>query len=120
MPAEVPHGETETLAALTAFAVAVIPGVAAASITEVREGNDITTVGAANGDAELFDTLQKDHLAGPCLQAAWTGEVVHVRDFSSESRWPALGAEVVDRTAIRSSVSYRLFTSEHGMGALNV
>lgn len=120
MHALIPQGHDEVLATVTASAVEVVPGVVAAGVTLVQKKNDVSTIGATNADASLFDQLQQIHGGGPCLQAAWTDEVVQVDDFSTESRWPELGKSIIARTAIRSSMSYRLFTSEHGIGALNL
>ncbi len=120
MHAAIPQGHEEVLTSVTASAVEVVPGVVAAGITLVHRKNEVSTVGATNADAELFDQLQQHHRGGPCLHAAWTDEIVQVDDFATEPRWPALGADVVARTTIRSSMSYRLYTAEHGIGALNL
>lgn len=120
MHAHVPRGHDDVLARVCASAVEVVPGVFAAGVTLVQKKHEVSTLGGTNEDAALFDRLQERHGGGPCLQAAWTDEMVLVDDFASEIRWPALGADVVSSTAIRASVSYRLFTTEHGIGALNL
>jgi GAF domain-containing protein len=99
--------------------------------TEIIEGCDLAGMSVVNplgidtpaGSGEVLrrlDGLQFDLKEGPCYDALRTHEVVLARDLASDERWPNWGPRVVEEMAVRSIVSYRLFTAGHSLGAMNL
>ena len=64
--------------------------------------------------------LQHERDEGPCLDALRQDHTVLSNDLSQDDRWPRWGPQVVERLGLRSSVSYRLFSTEGNLGALNL
>lgn len=56
-------------------------------ITLLRPRTNIT-VASSSPQAQVMDEVQHGFDDGPCLRAARTGELIHVRDFTTESRFP--------------------------------
>jgi GAF domain-containing protein len=56
---------------------------------------------------------------GPCIDAARSELFVRCNDFRSDSRWPRFGPEAVG-AGVLSSLSFRLYTNEDTIGALNL
>jgi GAF domain-containing protein len=99
--------------------------------TEIIEGCDLAGMSiinplgidtpAGSGDVlRRLDGLQFELKEGPCYDALRTHEVVLARDLASDGRWPTWGPRVVEEMGVRSIVSYRLFTAEHSLGAMNL
>ena len=99
--------------------------------TEIIEGCDLAGMSIVNplgidtpagsGDAlRHLDGLQFELMEGPCFDALRMHEVVLSRDLANEERWPSWGPRVVDEIGVRSIVSYRLFTAEDTLGAMNL
>lgn len=55
---------------------------------------------------------------GPALDVLDADDLVVSGDLGDDPRWPAFGARVIDRTGIRSIVSYRLYLSSNHRAAL--
>lgn len=83
-----------------------------------REGID--TPAASNESLRKVDELQYELREGPCLDALKQVEVLTVTDLAEDPRWPRWGPYVADELGIHSSVSFRLFTDRHDLGALNL
>jgi hypothetical protein len=85
----------------------------------------LTSVATTDDIMSTLDALQQETGEGPCLAAA-AGEtavddtVVWVDEIASDPRWPRLSARIVAETPARSSVSFRLFTHQGTLGALNL
>lgn len=119
------HATTElapdaVLAEITAAAVRLVDGAVSAGIMVTKKGAVIETFAPTDDDAREFDYLQQQCQQGPCLDAAWQHHTVRVHDLRNDERWPALTAVARQKSPIRCSVSYELFTHTEGMGALNV
>jgi GAF domain-containing protein len=66
------------------------------------------------------DRLQFELGEGPCLDAVWEEESVYVPDLLTDPRWPTWGPRVTQKTGARSILSFRLFTVQDTLGALNL
>ncbi|HEY1838839.1 MAG TPA: GAF and ANTAR domain-containing protein [Mycobacterium sp.] len=104
---------------LTHAAVSQVPGATDASLTVTRRGR-IETPAETGPYPALLNQLHRDHGEGPCLEAAWEHHTVRVDDLAHDVRWPNWRREALDRTPIRSLLSFEMFANEHTMGALNL
>jgi hypothetical protein len=108
-----------TLAELTAAAAQSVPGAQHAGITVVRRRNKVETASSTHRVAKLLDDIQGLHAEGPCVSAAWDQQIIRIDDMAAESRWPRYCQDAMDRTPIRSVLSFRLFVEHNTMSALN-
>ena len=76
---------------------------------------------AGSGDAlKRLDSLQFELKEGPCYDALHTHEIVLGRDLANDPRWPSWGPRVATEIGVGSIVSYRLFTTDDTLGAMNL
>ncbi len=101
------------------WAVLVVPGAEAASLSLVRQRRHITSAAATAPLARQFDDLQQRVGQGPCLDAMYEHETVRVADLASQSRWPVLARRWQEAGA-RSALCVQLFVRGHDLGAINV
>ncbi|MGN6337147.1 GAF and ANTAR domain-containing protein [Mycobacterium sp.] len=115
-------GETDPDSALLDViktSVVSIPGAQYAGITLVEQGGDITTVAATHDFPRWLDDVQREVGEGPCLSAAWNQHTIRIDDLASDDRWPRYRDMALERTPVRSVLSFRLFDDGKVMGALN-
>ena len=98
-------------------AAASLPGVAASSVTLLRDG-DPTTAAASAAWSRRLDEVQYTSGDGPCLTAAKTGDAVEVASISSERRWPAFIAAAAAEGVL--AVLSTPVDESGGVGALNL
>jgi ANTAR domain/GAF domain len=114
-------GEFESaLRAIGETTVESVPGAQYAGITVVEGSTLITTMGATHRYPALLDDVQREYRQGPCLSAAWNHQIIHIDDLSTDDRWPKYRAAALDRTPVRSMVSFRLFGDDKLSAALNL
>lgn len=101
-------------------ATKIIPGCDAAGICVVYRGDRIDTHATSTDELRQVDALQHELDEGPCLDALRKDQTVVSSDLSTDDRWPTWGPEVVERLGMRSSVSYRLYSNDKDLGALNL
>jgi GAF domain-containing protein len=70
--------------------------------------------------AAVLDAIQEHHRQGPCRGTGARHKTVRVDDLEADTRWPSYRRDVLQATPVRSIMSFRLFTSDHPMSALNV
>jgi transcriptional regulator with GAF, ATPase, and Fis domain len=76
---------------------------------------------AASGEAlREIDEYQYEIGEGPCLEALRRTDVVTSSNLAIDERWPRWGPRIAGELGIHSSMSFRLFTTERSMGALNL
>ncbi|WP_349268725.1 transcriptional regulator [Mycolicibacterium parafortuitum] len=95
--------------------VASVPGAQCAGITVVGKRHTVTTLAATNDYPTLLDRIQETVGEGPCLSAAWSHHTIRVDDIAADRRWPRYSSAAIERTPVRSVLSFRLY---HGGGAL--
>lgn len=101
-------------------ATSEIEGAQYAGVTLTTVAAGVQTPATTHPYPAILDALQQRHRQGPCLEAAWHQHTVRVDDLSTDQRWPHYVRDALRLTPIRSVLSFRLFTSEHTMGALNL
>ena len=95
-------------------------GVIYASVSLVRQRRRVETPASSDDRALQADQLQYEVGEGPCLDAIWEQETFLIDDMTTEERYPTYSRRVAERTGIRSSLSFQLFTDEDSLGALNL
>lgn len=96
-----------------------VPGAEHAGIT-VLTRKSAESPATTDELVRLLDQAQYATQQGPCLTAAADqADVVVVDDLQTDPRWPLFAAQVA-AFGIASILSYRLFTSEDTIGALNI
>lgn len=101
------------------FVAASIEGCAAAGLT-LAQRDRFEMLAASDALARRGDQLQFDLREGPSLDAVVETPTVYAPDLENDTRWPEWAPRVVSALGIRSIVSYRLFTSDETIGALNL
>ncbi|MGZ8737678.1 MAG: GAF and ANTAR domain-containing protein [Nocardioides sp.] len=109
----------ETLDKVVLVATEIIHGCDLVGISIVHpEGID--TPAGSDERLNRIDELQFRLREGPCFDALRTHETVHSRDLATDERWPTWGPLVAKEIGVVCIVSYRLFTTEDTLGALNL
>lgn len=112
-------GPQQTMEKAVELAVRSIEGCEHAGISLIHKGQ-IETPAASDEVVTRVDELQYEHREGPCVDAILEEEVIHSRDIAADERWPAWGPRTAEETGIRSILSFRLFTHQDTVGALNL
>lgn len=112
-------GTQATLEQGVRSATTIIDGCDLAGISIVHAGG-IATQAATDEVTRRIDELQYAIGEGPCLTSLREHETVHCPDLAHDERWPQWGAQMSRELGVGSSVSYRLFTTERSLGALNL
>jgi GAF domain-containing protein len=80
---------------LTSLGVALVPGATAAAVT-VTAGGQGHTFAASQASVEELHRMQFDWSHGPVVEALQYTEARHIRDTSTEHRWPAFCRAAAD------------------------
>jgi len=99
--------------------------------TEIIEGCDLAGMSirhrdgidtpAGSGEAlRRLDELQFELKEGPCFDALRKHEIVLCRDLATDERFPTWGPRVAKEIGVASIVSFRLFTAQDTLGAMNL
>ena len=105
---------------LVEFAVRAIPGAEHAAVTVIDRHGRPTTTASTDSVPLQVDALQYELNQGPCLQALVKDDIVTAPDLASDGQWPLFSAATVDRTPVRSMMSFRLFITDEDRAALNL
>jgi len=100
-------------------AVEAVPGAEHAAISLVVRGRTVQSHAATDPLAERIDARQTELGQGPCLDAVWQQESVHIPDMGAESRWPRFTAAAAE-AGIGAMLCFPLFVTEARLGALNL
>lgn len=95
-----------------------VPDAEIASITLLRDGAPYTAT-ATSDSAYRIDQAQYTAGAGPCLEAARTGELQRVKVAEAAQRWPEF-AEAAADSAVLGYLSAPLFIDHEYHGSLNL
>ena len=109
----------ETLQAVVAAAVRLVPGADEGSISAVTGRSRVHSEAASSELAATIDDLQNQTGQGPCLDAAFEQQAVRVTDLSSEQRWPEFSRRAHTAGAA-SLLALQLFVDGDNLGALNL
>lgn len=99
--------------------------------TEIIQGCDLVGISVVHPDGidtpagsdealRRIDELQFTLKEGPCFDALRTHETVYSGDLATDERWPRWGPYVAKEIGVVCIVSYRLFTTEDTLGAMNL
>jgi len=76
---------------------------------------------AGSGEAlKRLDELQFALKEGPCFDALRKHEIVLSRNLATDERFPTWGPRVAKEIGVASIVSFRLFTGQDTLGAMNL
>lgn len=108
-----------TLEKVVLLATEIIRGCDLVGISIVHSDGIDTPVGS---DEKLnrIDELQFVLEEGPCFDALRLQEIVHSRDLANDQRWPRWGPLVAKEVGVVCIVSYRLYTTQDTLGAMNL
>jgi GAF domain-containing protein len=116
-----PDMDSDTvLAEMAEHSVIEIPGAQYAGITVTRNAKHIDTPAATHKWPIVLDEIQQLHREGPCLSAAWEEKTIHIADLETDHRFPLYRRDALEKTPIRSVMSFQMFIAGETMGALNV
>lgn len=101
-------------------ATEIMPGCDAAGVCVVYRGDRVDTHATSNDALRQVDALQHELDEGPCLDALQKHHTVQSNDLAVDDRWPQWGPEVARRLGLHSIVSYRLYSNNESLGALNL
>ena len=108
-----------TLYRVTSTAVELISGVAYADVLLINGPDTFQSVAATSTVATDLDDVQQRFREGPCLDAALADVVTVSNDLSEDSRWPRFAKSAI-AAGVYSMLSFRLYTHNARMGALNL
>ena len=114
------HDPAATMKIAVALLVQNVEGCEAAGVSLVHGRRRIDTPAASDDLVVIGNRLQAEVGEGPCLDAIWEHETVYVPDLATDARWPRWGPRLVAATGMRSVLSFRLFTTQDTLGALNM
>ena len=109
----------ELMQRIVTTAQELIEPVLEASITFTRGDDRGWTVGSTGELATRLDEAQYALGHGPCMDAGSGGQVLLVRDFETEDRWPDYAPTVL-AAGVRSSLSMPFPIQQHIIAALNL
>jgi GAF domain-containing protein len=115
---ETGSGAAEIQDVICAEAVRVVPGADMASITAVRDSGP-ETLAFTDERAFQVDQAQYRAGAGPCLEAAASGEIVRMSTDTAGERWSEFVASA-KQYGVRSYLAAPLRVDEHLSGAINL
>jgi GAF domain-containing protein len=107
------------LATMVRGAITLIPGVEDGSISVVHDRRNIGSRAPSSALAEQVDALQGETGQGPCLDAMFMHQTVHVPDMATEKRWPQFAYRAAEAGA-GSMLCFQLWVEGDNLGALNL
>jgi len=107
-----------TLDAIVAATKTNVPGAEFVGVSLV-DGKGIKTVSPSDEIVTRIDKLQYQLGEGPCVNSIAHHRTYSTGDLTRESRWPRFGPETATM-GVLSMLSFRLYTSEDTLGALNL
>ncbi|MFI9411131.1 GAF and ANTAR domain-containing protein [Nocardia gamkensis] len=109
----------DTLRGIVDTAVQTVPGATYAGVL-VSDNRETMYTPAATADLiHRVDRAQIDLRQGPCLDALYHERIVVLPDTTDEPRWPRFAARAAE-LGIGSILSFQLYVTGNGLGALNL
>jgi GAF domain-containing protein len=109
----------QTLDKVVLVATEIIDACDLVGISVVHPGG-IDTPAGSDEALNRIDELQFTLKEGPCFDALHNHETVQSGDLAADRRWPNWGPLVAKEIGVVSIASYRLFTTDETLGALNL
>jgi hypothetical protein len=98
----------DALERLVKLAVASVPGCDWAGVTAWPVQRNPRSLAATDRTAMTVDELQYALGDGPCLVAAKEDDPVRIPDLAADERWPGFSRLTIQRTPVRSILSFHL------------
>jgi transcriptional regulator with GAF, ATPase, and Fis domain len=86
----------------------------------LREYDSYRSVAASDEVALAVDRAELELGEGPCLDAIKEDSVQCDPDLASRTAWPRLAGYLLEHTPVRGFAGFRLYISDHRVGALNI
>ncbi len=109
----------QTLESVVLLATEIIRGCDLVGISVVH-ADRIDTPAGSSPELNRIDELQYVLQEGPCFDALRSHETVLSHHLATDERWPRWGPLVAREIGVVSIVSFRLYTTENTLGALNL
>ncbi|HEY8046406.1 MAG TPA: GAF and ANTAR domain-containing protein [Streptosporangiaceae bacterium] len=109
----------DTLQAILALALRLVPGCSAASVTVLDEQGHPATIAATDEATRELDRRQYLLHDGPCLDAARRQQVNHWNLLEAEQHWPDF-TSLAKELGLRSYLAAGLGLGDQRVGALNL
>jgi len=109
----------ELLRELVEGATGAVPGAQYAAITVTKRRLPSETAAATHRYPVVLDEIQSRCQQGPCLSAATQQHSIRIDDLGADDRWPRYRDEALQRTPIRSILSFGVFRDGQTSAALN-
>ncbi len=109
----------QTLERIVHTAIEIIKGCDLVGISVVHPGG-IDTPAGSDEALNVIDALQFELHEGPCYDALHNQETVVSMNLATDGRWPRWGPLVAQEVGVVCVASYRLFTTETTLGAMNL
>lgn len=113
------EGSEDTLAQIVRSAIELIPGAEEASISLVVDRRRVDPQVPSGDLPTEVNQIQSEVGQGPCLDAVFEQQTVHVPDMASEQRWPEF-AQRAAAAGAASMLSFQLYVDGDNLGALNL
>lgn len=113
------QGTEDTLLSIVRSAIDLVPGTEEASLSLVIERRRVESRVPSGRLPTEVDQIQSETGQGPCLDAVYEQQTVHVPDMATERRWPDFAQRASDAGAA-SMLSFQLFVDGDNLGALNL
>lgn len=114
-----PTSLEDTLRGVTESVCSLIHAVDCADVLVVEGAKKYTSHAATSELPVRLDAIQEQLGEGPCVDAARTEKFVRCDDLRTDPRWPKFGPAAA-AVGVMSSLSFRLYTAEETVGALNL
>jgi GAF domain-containing protein len=112
-------GVKQTLDLVVHLACASIEGCDHAAVS-LRTERGLVTPASTSEVPGKVDAIEYETGQGPCVDAIRSHDVFVTEDLAREDRWPAFSGRAAHETGVHSMLSFKLFTEEDTMGALNL
>ncbi|MDP2773687.1 MAG: GAF and ANTAR domain-containing protein [Nocardioides sp.] len=109
----------QTLEKVVLVATEIIQGCDYVGLSIVHSDGIDTPVGSDEA-LNRIDELQFVLREGPCFDALHLHQIVHSGDLAHDERWPRWGPMVAKEAGVASIASYRLYTTQDTLGAMNL
>lgn len=104
---------------IIAITVAAVPGAQYVGLTVFDECGAVQTLATNHRYPSMLNDVQREVGEGPCLSAARERRTVCVDDLVADRRWPRYRDAALQRTAVRSMMSFPLFEEEVASAAFS-
>jgi hypothetical protein len=114
-----PDADVErTVNHIVVAAASTVPGADEAGVS-MLDGSEMRSMGPSSPLVSELDQLQHELQEGPCVDAIVEHPVYRTGDLGADPRWPRFG-ERAAAAGVTSMLTFRLFTSNTVIGALNL